>query len=318
MSVYQDQSMDIDYSRRYVYTSDGNDIKLFKWDNDDLEYTNIIPVVKTYTKELVNPENLKMFNDGNKMLMLDRNNYDSILSLDVERGIVESKTTPHEKFTYSDDVSFKVRGFDYGVKNDLNCKYVVGINNNHIMKISTSGGELVDKKLFMKSQYFTCVCTDSNGNIFVGDKYGNIKFFKDVNGKSVKVFNGLGDCITHIDVTDSGSILATTDSYVVYLNKFSKDDNIDYKVIKIDNEVKKYLSIENNKILNAQFLNDETVINFSIGKYIFHWSIDDIINDIHNYNVYESDNLVLCHKLNKEYNTQFVLDCKNNPHKIGI
>src|ERR1700751_2553641 len=78
--------LDIDLNRGLVFSTNHDYIKLHKYDNNEsniLEYVNTIPLVNTWDKQLIAPDNLLLHRGGDKILLSDANNYDSILALDI-------------------------------------------------------------------------------------------------------------------------------------------------------------------------------------------------------------------------------------------
>ncbi len=322
----------IDTNRNYVYTEANNGIELYRYqpnyDEEEslihsLNYVNCIPVVKSYENKIVKPTNLLIYSGGEKLLLSDSNTFDSILKLDIKKGVITNENKIHTSFSSSrgdEDVVFRVNKFDYNNQDDLKQydKYSVGINSNHIMRFDLDSGKLCHSKSYQKNPNFTSVTTDIDGNVIVGDIGGTIRLFSTIGKKVIKIFNGLGDRINELQVSISGDVVATTDNYFVFLPDFTKKGEVVYYKGKLSDKIVDKLEIEGEKVVYAQFYGiQEDIISFSMGNYLFHWKIKNIIQGKCKINVYNSDSKILYHKFNSSTNDQFVLD-KNNPVHFNV
>lgn len=322
-------SMELDLSRNYMYSTNQEEIKLHRFspgyagENADvpleLAYISKIPIVRTWTQEVVKPDNLLLYNGGNAMLLSDARAYDAILNLDIERGVVTSKKDVHKSFggRQSEDVKFKVNRFDYNAQGEYAQfdKCVIGVNSNHIMRFDVGSGTVVHHKAYERNPGFTSVATDAQGTIIVGDREGGLRVFADVGKRAIKAIPGLGDPITHVHISSAGDVLATTDLYFILLPRFMYMDEKGLLVSKLPVELRRYLGIEGVKIVKAQFSGDEQSAVFSVGKYIMHQSLADIMNQVQEYRVYEADGKVVAHKFSGS--SQFALS-ENKPIRFQV
>jgi hypothetical protein len=313
----QSGSMEVDPSRAYVYSTDtANSIRLhnYSFNNEqedsksDLSYIARIPVVRVWDGTTVNPDNLLLYNGGNNMLLSDAETYDSILNMNIERGIVTKKQSIHKSFggRTPEDVIFKVKKFDYNTHSDEAQfdNYAIGINSNHLMRFDLDTGNIAHKKAYEKNPHFTAVATDIYGNVVVGGEDGAIRIFPDVGKRAAKCWVGLGDSINDLKISNKGDVIATTKDYLIYLPDFINKTNIEYHLGKLGQEVSVYLKLIGKPIRNAQFSPDDKTVIFAIDQYLFHWSIRHLVNDIREFSIYEADSPILCHKYT---DSQFVL-----------
>jgi hypothetical protein len=303
--------MDVDASRHYVFTSNHDDIKLHRYfpatsegadgadgETFDLAYINRIPVVKTWDAQVVKPDNLLLYGGGERILLSDAQSYDAILNLNIERGIVTGKNPVHKSFGSAGDVGFKVNKFDYNVQGEYAQfdKCAIGVNSNHLMRFDVTSGTVVHHKAYERNPGFTCVATDERGTIVVGDREGGLRVFADVGKRAVKAIPGLGDPITHVQVSPGGDVLATTDLYFVLLPRFMYMEGKGLHISKLPMELARYLRVEGCKIVKAQFSADGKSAIFSTGKYILHQELEHVVTGVSEYRVYEADGKILCHK----------------------
>lgn len=308
-------SLDIDSSRNYIYTSNCREIRRYRFssaDNDEervtLPFVDNIPVVRTWDNTVVKPDNLLLYKGGERMLMIDAEKQDSILNMNIERGIVTNRQSVHTSFGSqlrsskdSEDVIHKVKRFDYNNHGTL-AQYercAIGVNSNQIMRFDLESGQLIDSKSYERSPGFSAIVTDISGNVIVGDSEGKIRLYADIGKKAVKCSDTFSVLpITHLDVSSKGDLLATTDKCFFYLPYFIKIGSSDQTCSagNISSEICDYLDLHDMKVRTVQFSVDNKTIIFSIGKYLFHWSIQKLINDEHEYAIYEADNLIMYHK----------------------
>lgn len=301
---------DVDTKRDVAFTVENSVIKQYQYDPqmenepEDMMYINQVPIVTTWKGKSISPDNLRLYNGGCNMLLTDRNNMYTVANLDIEHGIITNSAQIKTDFTggrKDESVQYKVLKFDYDSQGDsVHTQYnkcIVGINNNHIMRINTSSGSVVNVKAYERSPKFTAVATDYVGNSIVGDETGGVKFFTDIGKKAVKCFGGCGDAITTIKAASNGDVVATTNYYFIYLPQFTRTGDIEHKVCKISPLILDYLNIHTPEYRNAQFSADECTIVFSIGKYMFHWDIDNIDDDNHEVRIYEADSEIKYHKI---------------------
>jgi hypothetical protein len=310
-SSIQNSSMDIDSEKKYVYTTTPEDsIKLYTYDTDnindvqDLEYLNCIPIVKDYNNNIIKPDNLLMYDGGDRLLLSDANNYNAILNLNIQEGKVTGQQNVNQKFSNTrgnQEVIYQVNKFDYNTQNELKQydKCAIGLNNNTVMRFDVNTGELCHSKAYIKNPWFTAMCTDTQGNVIIGTKGGEINVYPTLGKKSAKKFSGLGDKITHLDVSYDGDVLATTDRYFIYFPNFVKKGSKDIIYFKgyLDAKNLQKLKLDSTyKLLSAKFCLDDSVIAFSIDTYLFHWKIEDLINDKQKFKIFESESAIEFHK----------------------
>jgi hypothetical protein len=161
---------------------------------------------------------------------------------------------------------------------------------------------VVQKKAYEKIPKFTVVTTDEFGNIIVGDEHGGIRIFTEVGKRAVKAINGFGSPATNVSVSTVGDILVTTDEYfILYTNLSNNEPSDQYSNRRLgflDRQVIEYLNLHGMYITNAQFniIDGKQTICFSMGKYIFHWRLEDFLRDIKEYKVYEANSLIRVYK----------------------
>lgn len=318
-------SLDVDVSRGRVYTTNHDDIKLYGFSGQGdvyspsgLEYLNRIPVVRSWDGSKVSPDDLHLYGGGDSVLMLDAGREDTVFKLDIERGVVTGGSRVHTRFEGGrglegsgyDDVSFKVGRFDYNNAGQYAQydKCVVAINSNHVMRVCLGDGSLVGSKAYERGPGFTCVATDVRGNVVVGDKGGGVRLFPDVGKRAAKFFSGLGDPVTDIKVSSSGCIVATTPFYIVYLPEFVLGSEVSHVVGKVSPEIIKHLGLGGCAVRHAQFSPDEKALVFSIGNFVFHWGVRDLVKGEQTFEVYEAEGTVVHHKV---VGGQFVLADKS-------
>jgi hypothetical protein len=148
------------------------------------------------------------------------------------------------------------------------------------------------------------VATDADGKVIVGDQDGKLRVFGDVGKKAIKCTKGYGDPITDIKISQLGDVLSTADEYFVYYPAFIRKESVPEFIGQVSPKILAHLKLADEPIRNAQFSTDGKTIIFSIGKYLFHQTIQDLITNEERFTVYEAGKPIIFHKF---ANGQFAL-----------
>ena len=295
-------SLDLDLSRGYLYTADGSGLQLHRDAPIDVESQALspidrIPVVRQWDGKAVTPDNLLLYAGSTCMLMNDKDRYDAILNLDIERGVITSRLPVVRGFTSGlrgqetiDGVEFKVNRFDYDAQGS-EAQYercAVGINSNHVMRFDLRSGDPVQYKAYERAN-FTAVVTDVRGNVIVGDADGSIRLFTDVGKRAARVETPgpWKQPMTHLAVNDVGDVLATTDQYILLYSKFVSGGDGFYHIGRVDRRILDHLGLAQEPNVKAQWGPHGEVV-FGRGRYLFHWARADLEAGAQRLTVYEA------------------------------
>jgi len=288
---------------------DGSKIGVF---NEELELVAEIKNLSLNGKSITANKTQLHERDG-QMLLLDNNSETSMFCMDMERGLVIEEWKPKLH-----DIEEKVRSMAPVTKEAQisNEKTLFAMNRNSIYridprtqnKIATIQQETKAKKGFdLPLEYertvvgkgdssgLSCMATNINGQVVVGDGKGAIRFFDAIDGKRAKnVMTGLGDGITGVDVSKDGRYaLATTNTYILLIPTASdkknrtafdvglKDKPVPIKLTLEHRDVVRFnIDVSNTNFTRARFntVGEESWIISSTGNLIITWNFKKILS----------------------------------------
>lgn len=194
--------------------------------------TKKLESVSNFNRINLNPSSVMMHQGDAKVLMLDPSlGRDKVFELDLERGKVVNEWTPGLETSVNSilPVSKTVQG-------DASETTFLAINEKAIFlmdprqKTDSISGNRVRTFNYATNVKLSAAATDSNSRIVVTNKTGQFRLFdgesnKDGDFKRAKtLLAGLGDPITHVEITNDGEwILATCATYLLLINTISSE-----------------------------------------------------------------------------------------------
>ena len=278
------------HDRTFVIKDDSS-IAVYKTDEDNEKLTHLmnLPSVATYNDSNIALNGAQLYNSDTNMLLLDRNNPNSLWQYDISTGkIVEEWKAPElsEIVSVAPETKFSQM---------TNSSIIHGINNKSIFTMDSrvnKANKVVDIKSYKTNPQLSCIATTNFGGIAIGSKDGNIRLYKDVGKRAKSLVSGFGDPIRAIDTTADGSyVLATCDKYLLVITttcKGSSNGFVDQlgkekkstKTLKIKPvDIAKY-GLEKEVFTAARFNickdDAESNITTSLGEYIVVWNFNKV------------------------------------------
>lgn len=278
--------------------------------NDGLQFYTAIENLKDLNGKIFKPgKSMLHEQDSSMLLMKDAPNEGNLYKLDLNKGKIV------EEYNFE--------------KNDVNLvnfapnskfaqmtpeKTLVGIASNSLFRIDprlASKNCVVENevKKYLSKTSFSCLATNSQGNIAVAGNNGEIKLFDRLGINAKTNLPGLGDTIKGLDVSADGKyILATCDTYLLLIdvennnavkNKNEGDSRVTgftKSFAKDSKPIPKFLHIlpQHYAIIrrktkkpisftvahfNTDRRNKETTIISSGGPFVITWSLKKVINN---------------------------------------
>jgi len=191
-------------------------VGVFKHNEDDeLKFVNSIPNITTKDGDVFAPSRTMLSERDTKMLMLHPEQDDTVFCMDLERGQVVEE--------WKVSVETKIRAFGPVVKYApaTTERGLMGVNNNSVFQLDprlNTQNKMTHHYQYQKAPKMSCVTSNRDGQVAVGDLKGEIRLFSDISKKAKTLLPGLGDPVIGIDVTEDGKyILATTTQYLLVI-----------------------------------------------------------------------------------------------------
>ena len=168
---------------------------------------------------LTNPTAAMIHEADAKVLLLDGGRREAVLELDLERGTVVNEWQPGSTVNAILPVAHSAQATGE--------KTFLGINDKSVflMDPRVAGGSRVRSFNYATNVKLSAATTDKSGHLAIASKGGQIRLFdgeanRDGDFKRAKsLLPGLGDPITHVEVTSDGEwLLATCATYLVLMN----------------------------------------------------------------------------------------------------
>jgi hypothetical protein len=200
--------------------------RVFQPKGDSLEALAGFQQITTGASKSINPKAVMIHEQDSKVLLLDPSyGRDKILELDLERGSIVQEWTPGMGMSVDAILPVSEGAQATGEKTFL------GMNERALFvmdpRVNTSDvfGNRVRSFNYATNVKMACAATDAAGHIATGSKSGQIRLFdgeanREGELKRAKtLLQGLGDPISHVDVTADGEwLLGTCGSYLLLLN----------------------------------------------------------------------------------------------------
>eukprot|EP00478_Filoreta_tenera_P000744 GABV01000749.1.p1 GENE.GABV01000749.1~~GABV01000749.1.p1 ORF type:complete len:359 (-),score=105.42 GABV01000749.1:47-970(-) len=191
-----------------------------------MEYLGKIPHLVDVDGQSIMPTNAVLHDRDTKMLLQDRTQKDKVFLLDLERGDVV------EEFGAQEEIPVTAVGPAAKYDQLQHTSILDGINPGNLFKMDlrvNSRDKAVQNTQQISRPGFSAFATTGAGSLAVGSIKGEIRMFKDIDGKRAKtLLPGLGDPVLGIDVTEDGRwIVATTLTYLLVVPTSIPDDSKD-------------------------------------------------------------------------------------------
>lgn len=152
-----------------------------------------------------------------KLVLMNKNNPNSLFSLDIERGKVVEEWKVH------DDIAVNNIAPENKFAPTTREQTLIGTSHNALFRIDprVSGSKLVDSqfKQYVSKNKFSGVVTTASGKLAVASEKGDIRLFDSIGKNAKTALPPLGDPILGIDVTADGRyIVATTKTYLLLID----------------------------------------------------------------------------------------------------
>jgi hypothetical protein len=258
-------------------------------EQDELLHLANLPAVLTYDNKDLDISEAQMFYSDTNMMLLDKNNKNSLFRYDLGKGkIVEEWTADEMK---NIDQIIPEKKFDQMTDNPI----LIGVNKNNLFAMDSrinKKNKVVNVKNYKTNPKMNCLATTDFGGIATGSTNGEIRLYDQIGKNAKTLLPCFGDKINSIDTTADGRfILATCDKYLIlvptafkgdkngFLQKMGKDKP-NPKTLKIKPiDINKY-SLENLTFTPAKFnvnqVDGETNIITSMGEYVVIWNFTKI------------------------------------------
>lgn len=213
----KNSQLTVGYKGDRSYVVRGNNIGVFSHTGDQVKYYSTISKIQGPKGKQINPAEVMLHDQDTKMVIMDKNNQNSLFHLDLERGKIVEEWKVHE------DIPVRHIAPENKFAQMTTEQTLVGASGNALFRIDPriSGSKLVDSqyKQYVSKNKFSGVATTAQGKLAVASEKGDIRLF-DAIGKNAKTaLPPLGDPIIGIDVTADGRwIVATTKTYLLLID----------------------------------------------------------------------------------------------------
>eukprot|EP00741_Cyanophora_paradoxa_P021988 tig00021432_g21225.t1 len=222
----------VGYTHNRTVMTRGNQIGIFKEEDDDLSHVATIKNLRTPLKGAsFTPSKIMMYNKDQELLLLSEESNDSVFRLDLNRGeVVEEWKAGNDMAV--DHVTGESKFSQMEAGGNL-----VGLNSTTLFKMDprlwgTKKAVVVDEsvKQYKTNYRFNLASTSASGNCVVTSATGEMRLYNEI-GKIAKTqLPGLGDPITGVDVTADGKyLLCTTDTYLLIVPTEGPDGTSGFK-----------------------------------------------------------------------------------------
>jgi len=318
----EELAMAYKYDRSFVVR--GNKIGVFKHtDNEKLKYVTTIDNIQGLDQTKFVPENLMLHEQDDALLMLNKDAYDTeenkIYKMDLNRGkVVEEYNTDYEyiKGLCPTSKYAQLTGE----------KTFLGYRENSLFLLDPrlSNKNYMDVKFqYTTNPKFTCMTTNGNGNIVLGNNKGKISLYNRIGVKATTVLPGIGDEIIAIDVTNDGRYLvATTKTYLLFVDV---KDMFEYSSSKRVKPVPRKLQLRPQDVVNMKEEISFTPARFDIGEglersiitstgpYMITWNLRRLkLNHDDSYRIRRCDDTIISENFRYNENKNIVFTSPNN------
>jgi len=263
-----------------------------------------------------------LYEQDNALLMLSKDaNEDNnkVYKMDLNRGkVVEEYNTKYEY----------IKGLCPTSKYAqlTSEKTFLGFRDNSIFLVDPRVQQ--DNFIDVKYQYttnpkFTCMTTNGNGNIVLGNKKGKISLYNRIGVKATTILPGIGDEIIAIDVTNDGRYLvATTKTYLLFVDV---KDMFEYSSTKRVKPVPRKLQLRPQDVVNMKEEISFTPAKFDIGEglersivtstgpYMITWNLRRLkLNHDDSYRIRRCDDTIVSEYFRYNENKNIVFTSPNN------
>lgn len=277
------------HDRTFV-VRDNNTIGVYKTDEEDvLTHLANLPAVAKYEDKDIDIKNALMFQSDTNMILLDKNNPNSVFRYDLGKGkIIEEWSA--ESMKKIDALSQEMK---FGQMTDS--QIITGVNTNNLFTMDArinKKNKVVSSKSYKTNPKMNCLTTTEFGGIATGSLNGEVRLYNQVGKNAKTLLPCFGDPIRAIDVTADGKyLLSTCDKYLILIPTSCKGDKNGFtaqmgkekphpKTLKIKPiDINKY-HLEKLSFTPARFnvnkVDGETNIISSMGDYVIIWNFSKI------------------------------------------
>lgn len=203
------------------FVSRGSQLGVLGYDDDgELEHLNRIPKVKDASGQVFTPAKLQLHSADTRLLMLGTEEKDKVYNMDLETGKVIDEW--HGK----DGMIIKNIAPTSKYAQTTNDQLVVGVNDKGLFTLDprlNTKNKIAIHNEYSTKVFFSSLATNTDGFLAVASEKGDIRLYDKLDKRAKTQLPGLGNPVTHLDVTADGEwLLATTKTYlVVYPLKMS-------------------------------------------------------------------------------------------------
>ena len=197
-----------------TYVARGAKLGVFGYDEEDELAFKCNTTLYNDDGEMITPDMIQLHQQDKKMLLLDNDDHSKIYNFDIETGkIIDSWQGKDSTIFNSIAPSSK---YAQTTATDI----IVGIADNSVLTIDPRLNQ--KNKIAQECEYktkvgLTSIATTGSGYVAAGSKSGDIRLYSKVQKGYCKTqLPGLGNEITHVDMTEDGTwMVATTDAYLL-------------------------------------------------------------------------------------------------------
>ena len=315
---------------RTFCVKDDNTISVYKTD----DYTNSLnllmnlPPVQEFEGKEVNLKKRQMFLGDTNILFLDKNNQNSLYQYDILKSKIVSEWNVDTGTNNSEIVNIAP---DKKMAQMTESQMIYGLNSNNIFALDgrlNKKNKVVDVKSYKANPKMICIASSGFGGFATGSLDGQIRLYDEVGKNAKNIFQGYGDAIKGIDITDDGRfILATCDWYLLLISTVPKGSNQNAFMTRLNKnrppmktlklkvlDITRY-GLENQRYTVAKFnvsKKGETNIITSLGEYVIIWNFAKIKKGIlDDYKIQKVNQFVIDNQFKYDKN-QVVVTMPNN------
>lgn len=199
-----------------TYVARGAKLGVFGYDDEDELAFKCNTTLKTQDGDLITPDTIQLHQQDKKMLILDQSDHSKIYNFDIETGKVIDAWHGKENTIFNSIAP--------------SSKYAQATATETIVGTSDQALFTIDPRISQRNKIgneceyktkvgLTSVATTGSGYIATGSKGGDIRLYsKAQKGYCKTQLPGLGNEITHVDLTEDGSwMVATTDTFLLVI-----------------------------------------------------------------------------------------------------
>ncbi len=196
------------------FISRGSQLGVLGCDEEgQLEALNRIPAVKDKLGNTFTPAKLQLHGADRQLLMLSKEDQGVVMNMDLETGKVV------DEWRGKEGMSFRNIAPVSKYAQTTNEQLVVGVNDKGVFTLDpriSGANKIAQLNEYASKVFFSSLATSQDGFLAVASDKGDIRLYDKIDKRAKTQLPGLGNPVTHLDVTADGEwLLATTKTYLV-------------------------------------------------------------------------------------------------------